>query len=184
MALARRPSWLLEAEQVDLAVYAAVARTPTPSLDRVMRSLTSAADRSRLWMVVAGALSIAGGANGRRAARIGLAAVGATSVAVNVVIKPLARRRRPDRDLHSVPLVRHVAMPVSRSFPSGHAAAAAAFASSVGHIPLHRLATAVAYSRVHSGVHFPGDALIGAIIGIVGAHVTAHAVASRSRTST
>jgi membrane-associated phospholipid phosphatase len=32
-------------------------------------------------------------------------------------------------------------------------------------LPLRFLAGAVAYSRVHTGVHYPSDALIGSIIG-------------------
>ena len=74
-------------------------------------------------------------------------------------------------------------MPTSHSFPSGHAASAFAFASAVGRvlpaegIPLHALATAVAYSRVHTGVHFPGDVVLGAVIGTVVAQATTHALA-------
>ena len=32
-------------------------------------------------------------------------------------------------------------------------------------LPLDFLAAAVAYSRVHTGVHYPGDAVVGAVIG-------------------
>jgi membrane-associated phospholipid phosphatase len=62
-------------------------------------------------------------------------------------------------------------MPGSTSFPSGHAASAFAFATVVGHelppaaLPLWLLATAVAYSRVHTGVHYAGDVVVGALIG-------------------
>ncbi len=62
-------------------------------------------------------------------------------------------------------------MPTSTSFPSGHSAAAVAFASAAGRSlpragpPLRVLAAAVAYSRVHTGVHFPGDVIAGSIIG-------------------
>src|SRR5215213_6765098 len=51
--------------------------------------------------------------------------------------------------------------------PSGHSAAAFAFATGVGHelppaaIPLHGLAALVAYSQVHTGVHYPGDVIAG-----------------------
>ena len=31
--------------------------------------------------------------------------------------------------------------------------------------PLRFLAAAVAYSRVHTGVHYPGDAVVGSLIG-------------------
>ncbi len=102
----------------------------------------------------------------------------ATSATVNVVVKPFGRRHRPDREGEEVPVARHVPMPVSRSFPSGHTAAAVAFASGAGHVlplasvPLHALAALVAYSRVHTGVHYPGDVLAGAVIGSVVADVT------------
>jgi undecaprenyl-diphosphatase len=62
-------------------------------------------------------------------------------------------------------------MPGSSSFPSGHAAAAFAFAYAVGRhipglaVPLRLLASGVAYSRVHTGVHYPGDAVVGSVIG-------------------
>ena len=62
-------------------------------------------------------------------------------------------------------------MPSSGSFPSGHSASAFAFASCVGASlppaapPLLGLAAAVAYSRVYTGVHFPGDVIVGSVIG-------------------
>ncbi len=32
-------------------------------------------------------------------------------------------------------------------------------------VPLRFLAAAVAYSRVHSGVHYPGDVVVGSLVG-------------------
>jgi len=64
-----------------------------------------------------------------------------------------------------------VRMPTSTSFPSGHAASGFAFAAAIGRdqpwlgLGLRFLAAAVAYSRVHTGVHYPGDAVVGALIG-------------------
>jgi undecaprenyl-diphosphatase len=81
-----------------------------------------------------------------------------------------------------VPAARHVRMPATTSFPSGHSAAAFAFATGVGRvlppaaIPLRALAAAVAYSRVHTGVHYPADVVIGALIGTAVAQVTTHAL--------
>src|SRR4051795_3609372 len=97
MTSRRRPRWLLDAERVDHAIYAAVAATPTPSLDRFMIALSHAADGSVLWIATASALALARGPRGRRAAGAGLASIAVTSAAVNLVAKPLARRRRPDR---------------------------------------------------------------------------------------
>jgi undecaprenyl-diphosphatase len=180
-AAARLPRWLEDAERVDLAIYAAIARTPTPALDSAMSRLSQAADYSRLSVTAAALLALAGGRTGRRAAAQGLASLGVTATVVNVAIKPLGRRRRPDRLAGDVPLARQVRMPVSTSFPSGHSAAAFAFATGVGHvspaaaIPLRALAALVAYSRVHTGVHYPGDVLAGALIGTALAQLTTHA---------
>jgi undecaprenyl-diphosphatase len=173
------PVWLREAEHVDHAVYAAVAGTSTPQLDGLMRRLSNAANYSRLSIASAAVIALAGGARGRRAAATGIAAVAATSATVNLAVKPLGRRRRPQRDATDIPHPRHVPMPTSRSFPSGHTAAAIAFASGVGAtmpltgVPLHCLAALVAYSRVHTGVHYPGDVLAGALIGAIVGDATA-----------
>ena len=54
-----------------------------------------------------------------------------------------------------------------------------AFATGVGHVlpqaaaPLRALATIVAYSRVHTGVHYPSDVVAGALIGSALAQGTA-----------
>jgi undecaprenyl-diphosphatase len=156
---------------VDRAVYKAIAETPTPSLDEPLRRLSRAADKSRLWLAVAAVMALAGGTSGRRAAARGLVSVGITSAVVNLGAKSLYARRRPDRAGAGVPDERQVKMPGSTSFPSGHSASAFAFASAVGRdipalaLPLNLLASAVAYSRVHTGVHYPGDTIIGAVIG-------------------
>jgi undecaprenyl-diphosphatase len=39
-------------------------------------------------------------------------------------------------------------------------------------LPLNLLASAVAYSRVHTGVHYPADTIIGASIGTASAALT------------
>jgi membrane-associated phospholipid phosphatase len=158
---------LRELGAMDRAVYQAVARTPTAGLDGPVRRLSRAADHSRLWLVMAAAIALLGGGRGRRAALEGVVSIGVTSATVNLGLKRGHRRRRPERvaDLSSA---RHVAMPASTSFPSGHAASAFAFAYAVGRelpglaVPLRLLAAGVAYSRVHTGVHYPGDVVVGA----------------------
>jgi len=183
----RRWRWVEDCERLDLAVYAAIARTPTPQLDVAMSRLSHAANYSRLSLASAALLALAGGATGRRAAAHGMLAVEATSTVVNAAVKPLAGRRRPDRLASEVPVARHVKMPTTRSFPSGHSAAAFAFATGVGHVspaagvPLRALAALVAYSRVHTGVHYPGDVVAGALIGSTLGQVTAHLGPSAGR---
>jgi undecaprenyl-diphosphatase len=59
------------------------------------------------------------------------------------------------------------------SFPSGHAASAFAGAVALSYLwrlgtPLFLLlAAAIAFSRVHVGVHYPGDVLAGAALGTI-----------------
>jgi membrane-associated phospholipid phosphatase len=185
MTAHRRPPWIHDAERVDLAVYAAVAATPTPALDRGMTMLSRAADRSALWLGCSLALAATQGSRGRRAAGSGLVSLAVASGTVNLVAKPLARRRRPDRDAVGVPLARLVPMPSSRSLPSGHAASAFAFATGAGSVlpregaALRALAALVAYSRVHTGVHFPADVIVGGLIGSACAQAATHALDRR-----
>jgi undecaprenyl-diphosphatase len=166
-------NWVDELDRIDRSVYAAIADTPTPGLDGAMRRLSRTADYSKLSLAASAVLAAAGGSRGKRAAASGLASLAVTAAIVNAVVKPLGRRPRPDRAGEEVPAERHVRMPGSRSFPSGHTAAAVAFASGVGRVlpsvgvPLHVLAAFVGYSRVHTGVHYPGDVLVGALLGAV-----------------
>ena len=84
-----------------------------------------------------------------------------------------------------MPTERHVPMPRSRSLPSGHSAAAFAFATGVGSVlpreavGLRALAALVAYSRVHTGVHYPGDVIVGSLLGGALAQATTHALGTR-----
>lgn len=162
-----------ELDDLDRSVYAAIARSRTPELDRFMARLSNAANYSRLSLASAAALTVARGEHGRQAAKLGLASVAATAAVVNLVIKPLGRRERPDPTAHRVPSVRRVRVPKSRSWPSGHTAAAFAFASGVSDVlpweggVLHLLAAVVGYSRVHTGVHYPSDVIVGALTGTI-----------------
>ena len=177
----RAAGGLRELGAVDRAVYGAVAATPTPSLDEPLRRLSNAANNSGLWLAIAGGLGVAGGGAGRRAAIRGAVAIGVTSALVNLAVKAAWSRQRPDRAGAGVPRRRTVPMPASTSFPSGHAASGFAFAAAIGRdqpwlgLALRFLAAAVAYSRVHTGVHYPGDIVVGALIG----EGTGQAVAGR-----
>ncbi|HEU4566451.1 MAG TPA: phosphatase PAP2 family protein [Marmoricola sp.] len=174
---------------LDTTLDVAVATTPTPRLDPVLRALTRSADHSGLWFATSLALALGGGAAGRRAAADGLLAVAAASATTNLVAKQVFPRRRPPAQLchgqrHPA---RAVARPASSSFPSGHAASAFAFAGAAGRelpaltVPLHLLAALVAYSRVHCAVHYPLDVLAGAAVGATAGAVISRARAARRR---
>jgi hypothetical protein len=74
-----RAEALRELGAVDRAVYDAVARTPTATLDGPVCRLSAAADHSRLWLAIAAAIGMLGGGRGCRAALEGVVSVGITS---------------------------------------------------------------------------------------------------------
>jgi undecaprenyl-diphosphatase len=165
--------------QWDRAVYAQVAEMSTPALDAPLRRLSHFANHSKPWFAVAAVLALVGGPRGRRAAATGVAAIGVTSLVVNQPMKRAGDRLRPDREGAGVPEERWVRMPTSSSFPSGHSASAAAFAVAVGDVlptlrwPLRIAGSVVAFSRVYTGVHYPGDVVAGVASGLVAGRSTA-----------
>jgi membrane-associated phospholipid phosphatase len=163
----------------DHNLLATVATMEHGVLESVIPRLSNSANHSGLWFGMGGVIAAAGGARGRQSAARALAAIGVSSFITNVVGKRLWHRDRPDRN-ELVPVQRHVHMPLSSSFPSGHTASAFAFATVIttAHrelvVPIGGLASLVAYSRVYTGVHYPADVLIGSVIGTaVGAAVLA-----------
>jgi undecaprenyl-diphosphatase len=164
------------AQEFDERVYTALAAPLGPGADRWVGRFTTLADHSKISMLIATGLAGFGGSRGRRAAVTGMVAVAATSATANAIVKPVAHRRRPVRHPQHPSgqpgMSHHVSMPTSRSFPSGHTAAASAFATAVGSVwprvgaATALIAVAVGYSRVHVGVHYPGDVAAGALLGV------------------
>jgi membrane-associated phospholipid phosphatase len=154
---------------LDRAVVQKLANTDSPLLDEVLPGLSRLADHSVLWIGVAAGLWATGSPRARRAAGYGFGSIAVASATANIVGKGLNSRLRPQADIPLVRRLRHP--PTSASFPSGHSASAAAFATAVTleapdlAPPIIVLAGAVGLSRVVTGVHYPSDVLAGFAIG-------------------
>jgi membrane-associated phospholipid phosphatase len=161
---------LAAAAEVDRAVFGWSTRRRHPVLDRTMPALSRSADHGLLWLGVAASMVASGRPELRRAALRAAASLAVASATVNGIAKIAVRRSRPP--IEGVPAVRRVRrLPVTTSFPSGHASSAAAFAVGAAReapgvaAPLGLLAAGVALSRVWTGAHYPADVLVGAAIG-------------------
>ena len=92
------------------------------------------------------------------------------SAAISGIIKKAVKEPRP---FVTYPEIQKLTKAGSDSFPSGHTTDAFSLATSLTlaypkwyvAVPAYTYASAIGYSRMHLGVHYPGDVLAGAIIG-------------------
>ncbi|MGB4775317.1 MAG: phosphatase PAP2 family protein [Daejeonella sp.] len=99
------------------------------------------------------------------------------SVLVTRGLKYSINRTRP---YEKYDFIQNVVAENTPSFPSGHTSSAFATATSVSMlypkwyviVPSYLWAGSVAYSRMHLGVHYPGDVLGGAIVGAGSSYLT------------
>ena len=138
-----------------------------PVLDRLFYSASTVGDFSAVWHAI-NLARLATAADGRtRFVRLATA-LAIESLLVNQVIKRAFRRERPeppeDGDYH-------LRIPLTSSFPSGHASSAAMAARLLGQrsklAPAYALiAGVVATSRLHVRIHHASDVIAGAAVGL------------------
>lgn len=168
------------ATAADADLRARVAALRTPQRDAFVRVAT---DLGSLYGVgvVAGTLALAG--RGRLGREVGVA--GATAWTLAQGAKPFLPRERP----YEVDgAERLVVEPAGTSWPSGHAAVAAAMASTLGHGRgvvarglLGPAALAVGVSRIYVGVHHASDVVAGLGVGALSARLVRWVVRGFSR---
>lgn len=143
------------------------------SLDRMLYAASEVGDHGLIWLLLAGVRGLSR-ARGTRVAVRAAVVLTAESVLVNGLIKLVFRRRRPAFEGERPFRLRQ---PLTSSFPSGHASAAACSVVLLSEgdrlWPLYlALGAIVAASRVHVRIHHLSDVVagagIGAVIGVVG----------------
>lgn len=136
-------------------------------LDPVFEGLTHVGSFGLVWLLLAVAISLGSRSRPWLGLQVGLTI--ALAEAISGGLKPLLRRDRPaESETDPLPLVD---VPVTYSFPSGHATVSFACATILTFalprlaVPFYALAALIAFSRVYVGVHYPSDVVVGAVLG-------------------
>jgi undecaprenyl-diphosphatase len=161
---------LLEAiGRLDFAAFQWLRTHHSPLLDALMAGLSDIAGGNAIWMALAVLIGFLYRSRWPAVVQALLAVVLAFLI-TDYVAKPFFNRARPFESYAESRV--HGYKPTTRSFPSGHAAGAIAGAYTLSRLaPEARaifwlLAALVAFSRVYLGVHYPGDVLAGALLGL------------------
>ncbi len=160
------PSLRVAFNAVDLAVYRRV-RLMAHAPDRVrwVRRYSRLGEHGAVWLGI-GLLGAAGDAERRGRWVRATACVGAAYVISTSIKLAIGRRRPVIEDLPHL-----MATPTGLSFPSSHSTSSFAAAQAYGRLlprgPLLGAASAMAFSRLYLGVHYPSDIAAGAALGTV-----------------
>jgi len=165
---ARLLAALARAEPFDDAVERAWEPLRSSTIaNRVFYGATAIGDHGMVWLALGLAFAPRSPRHKRNARRLA-AGLLIESVLVNGAIKGVFRRTRP---VHDGERPMHLRIPITSSFPSGHASSAV-FASMLLadadpklRRPLQVLAAGVALSRLHVRIHHASDVAGGLVVG-------------------
>lgn len=136
-------------------------------LDRITYAVTELADFGLLWHLIAWSRALRSERDLEAAIRLSVC-LGIESVIVNGLVKSMFRRERP---VYQGERPHKLRIPLTTSFPSGHASSAVMAAILLGEgsraAPAYwALAAAVGASRVHVRIHHMSDVIGGAAVGL------------------
>lgn len=158
-----------EADHYDNRVLEYVGRADHPAVNRVMKTFTMLGTHAAVG-TAAGLTAIALMRKGRQHDAWTIVISTSGAMALNTILKAMFQRNRPHE------LYRHIRLPRSHSFPSGHSLLAAATYPILAHHLVEKLPTRVqiaghsaaallilgiGFSRIYFAVHFPSDVLAG-----------------------
>jgi len=140
-----------------------------PVFDVIMPFITNKYTWIPVWLIVIAGLLWKGGKKGRWVIILAIISVACADLVAYRVMKKNIKRIRPCNALEQVHLT--VRKSSSYSMPSNHAANFFALATIFSFFYrrywkwLYGTAALVAFSRISVGVHYPFDALVGALLG-------------------
>ena len=138
-----------------------------PGLDRLFYSASTVGDFSAVWHAI-NLVRLMAAADGRTRFLRLASALAIESLLVNQAMKRVFHRERPEPPQDNG---HHLRIPLTSSFPSGHASSAVMAARLLGQhsrlAPAYALiAGIVATSRLHVRIHHASDVVAGAAIGL------------------
>ena len=156
-------------ESIDLWLFKALTPMHSGWIDMLMSWISISGTGSAIWVII-GLVALRRHSTGPAAWRLLLTLL-LCYVTVDLVLKPIVARARPPAIRAYDPPRAVSAVPRSQSFPSGHTAAAFGAAAALSRMwPGYRvlwwtLSTAMGYSRIYLGHHYPLDVAAGAVVG-------------------
>jgi membrane-associated phospholipid phosphatase len=160
------PSLRVRANALDLALYRRVRGIArTPDTVRWVRSYSHLGEHGAVWLATGLAGIAFHGGHRRRWARATACVGGAYMISTSIKLA-VGRRRPLIEDLPHL-----MATPTGLSFPSSHSSSSFTAARAYGKLlppaPLYLAASAMAFSRLYLGVHYPSDIAAGVALGSV-----------------